>query len=152
MSDRKRGDLRRDVRAGKVGGVCAGIADYFGVELWLVRIFAIIALIFAPPPTFIAYCAAWFILDPKINNVYSNGKLYESQEDILKDNPKPTKSSDADLQQMKIKQAVWQAGETPKQALADIKYQFTKIQQRVVVMETYVTSPKFTIEREINRL
>ena len=152
MSDRQRGDLRRDVREGKIAGVCAGVADYFGIELWLVRIFAIIALIFAPPPTFIAYCAAWFILGSKINNVYSNGKVYKSADDVLKQRSEYATSDDADLRQMQIKQTVWQAGETPKQAIADIKYQFNKIQQRVVTIETHVTSPKFTLEREINRL
>lgn len=152
MSDRQRGDLRRDVREGKIAGVCAGVADYFGVELWLVRIFAIIALIFAPPPTFIAYCAAWFILDPKINNVYSNGKTYKSAEDVLNQSPRSSTVEAADLRQMQIKQTVWQSGETPKQALADIKYQFNKLQKRVGEIETHVTSPKFTLEREINRL
>lgn len=34
----KRRELLRDDRNGKIAGVCAGIADYFGWELWLVRV------------------------------------------------------------------------------------------------------------------
>ena len=31
-------ELYRDTRNGKIGGVCAGIAQYFGIEPWIVRI------------------------------------------------------------------------------------------------------------------
>ena len=30
--------LFRDPKNGKLGGVCAGLAEYFGVEIWLMRI------------------------------------------------------------------------------------------------------------------
>ena len=36
-----RGELTRDPDKGKISGVCAGVAEYFGIELWLVRIFFI---------------------------------------------------------------------------------------------------------------
>ena len=40
MTKMKR-ELLRDDRNGKIAGVCAGIADYFGWELWLVRVVTI---------------------------------------------------------------------------------------------------------------
>lgn len=152
MSDRQRGELRRDVRAGKLAGVCAGISDYFGVELWLVRIFVIIGLIFALPLTVTFYCAAWYLLEPKITNAYSNHDLYKSSPKTFSKQSSYSTPDESDIRQVHIKQTVWQAGETPEQALADIRYQFNKLQQRVGDIETHVTSPKFTLERELNRL
>ena len=55
-------NLYRDPQKGKIAGVCAGLADYFGVETWIVRLLAITGLIFAGFITFTAYIAAWFKL------------------------------------------------------------------------------------------
>lgn len=56
--------LYRDPVNGKLGGVCAGLAEYFGMETWLVRILAVSAFLlgvgfFAT----VAYIAAWLMLD-----------------------------------------------------------------------------------------
>ena len=37
-------NLYRDPQKGKIAGVCAGLADYFGVETWIVRLLAITGL------------------------------------------------------------------------------------------------------------
>lgn len=37
--------LYRDPNNGKLGGVCAGLAEYFGVEIWLMRILAVTAFL-----------------------------------------------------------------------------------------------------------
>ena len=51
-------NLYRDPQRGKIAGVCAGLAEYFGVETWIVRLLAISGLIFAGFITFTAYIAA----------------------------------------------------------------------------------------------
>ena len=38
-------ELLRDDRNGKIAGVCAGLADYFGWELWLVRVVALASVL-----------------------------------------------------------------------------------------------------------
>lgn len=38
-------------RDAMVFGVCAGLADYFGMERWMVRFFWGFALLILPPPT-----------------------------------------------------------------------------------------------------
>jgi phage shock protein C len=45
-----------------VGGVCGGIARYFGVDPTLVRVVAVIALVFALPATAVGYLLAWAIM------------------------------------------------------------------------------------------
>ncbi|MEM1173593.1 MAG: envelope stress response membrane protein PspC [Pseudomonadota bacterium] len=43
---------------GIIGGVCAGLADYFGFNLTATRFLAILSLLFAFPLTMLAYFAA----------------------------------------------------------------------------------------------
>jgi len=44
-----------------IGGVCGGLADYFRVDVTLIRIIALVAL-FAGGVGFLAYLAAWVII------------------------------------------------------------------------------------------
>ncbi|EHQ88145.1 PspC domain-containing protein [Desulfosporosinus youngiae] len=51
----------RSVRNKMIGGVCGGLADYFRVDVTLVRLIALVAL-FAGGVGFLAYLAAWVII------------------------------------------------------------------------------------------
>ena len=58
--------LYRDPSNKRIAGVCAGVADYFGLETWLVRILVVTGFfLLAGPFMLVAYIAAWFILDKK---------------------------------------------------------------------------------------
>ena len=66
------GSLRRDPSKGKIAGVCAGIAEYFGMEIWLVRILILTGFfLLAPPFFFVGYIAAWFILEKKTSGLFN---------------------------------------------------------------------------------
>ena len=52
MSSIKR-ELYRDPKRGKLAGVCAGLSDYFNMELWLVRILCITAVLLYGGPLFV---------------------------------------------------------------------------------------------------
>ena len=58
--DRK---LRLDPARKKLGGVCAGIADYLDINPLLIRVCALICLCIATQATLIAYGVAYFVLD-----------------------------------------------------------------------------------------
>lgn len=45
-----------------IGGVCGGLARYLGVDPTLVRVVAVVALVFAFPAAFIGYLLAWAIM------------------------------------------------------------------------------------------
>lgn len=52
--------------AGSVAGVCAGIAAYFGWDARLVRLAAVLGLIFGLFfPVFLSYCVLWYLLRPE---------------------------------------------------------------------------------------
>jgi len=45
-----------------IGGVCGGLARYLGVDPTLVRVVAVVALVFAFPATIVGYLLAWAIM------------------------------------------------------------------------------------------
>ncbi|WP_105168904.1 envelope stress response membrane protein PspC [Pseudoalteromonas sp. T1lg23B] len=133
MSSLKR-ELYRDPKRGKIAGVCAGLSDYFNMELWLVRILVITAVLLSGGPLFVvAYIACWFILDTK---PYSGAHKSDN------DNDDP----------ISVKFKVWQKGEPPRRALFDLKERLTRLDSRIQNMEKYVTSSEFTVSREIKKL
>ncbi len=139
--------LYRDAERGKIAGVCAGVAEYFGIELWLVRILVLSAFfLLGGPFVLVAYVAAWFILEKKptqpkrgANDYQYGGKGWQNR-------------SDEEEPKVAVKAKVWQAGEPPKQAFNDISVRFHKLETRLRRLESYVTSSEFQLNREINRL
>lgn len=51
---------RRDDRM--VAGVCSGLADYLGVDPALIRVGAVVALVFSLGVALVAYVAAWILM------------------------------------------------------------------------------------------
>jgi phage shock protein C len=62
-NDIRRPQLQLDPRHGKVGGVCAGVARYLGIQRVFVRIAAVIALLCITAPTLIIYAVTYLLLD-----------------------------------------------------------------------------------------
>jgi phage shock protein C len=150
------GSLHRDPNKGKIAGVCAGIAEFFGMEIWLVRILTLTGFFLLAPPFFlVGYIAAWFILEKK-----PQGLSTKPSEDEFA--PRSTYNkirgkgwhnvSEQELEKVVVKSKVWQAGEPPKQAFIDIKQRFEKNESRLRKMETYVTSSEFQLNRELSKL
>ncbi|KZN37519.1 envelope stress response membrane protein PspC [Pseudoalteromonas luteoviolacea] len=130
----KRRELYRDPKRGKLAGVCAGLSDYFNMELWLVRILFVTAVLLSGGPLFVViYIACWFILDKK-----------EAELEHV--------AHDHDTDPVSVKFKVWQKGEPPRQALFDLKDRLGRLDSRIQNMERHVTSTEFTVKREINKL
>lgn len=150
------GSLHRDPSKGKIAGVCAGIAEYFGMEIWLVRILTLTGFfLLAPPFFFVGYIAAWFILEKKPRGMSANTRDEEIASRATQNRAKGKgwhNVSEDDSEKVVVKSKVWQAGEPPKQAFIDIKQRFAKNETRLRKMETYVTSPQFHLNRELNKL
>ncbi|GEA11759.1 envelope stress response membrane protein PspC [Alteromonas sp. KUL49] len=144
--------LFRDPENARIAGVCSGIAQYFGIETWLVRILTVTGFfLLAGPFVFVAYIAAWFILDKKSGDgVVSETTSFQSQAGKGWRNPSQGGSNTS--QKVEVKTKVWQAGEPPKQAFHDIRTRFDNAERRLRKMETYVTSREFQLNREISRL
>lgn len=158
-----RGELYRLRREGKIAGICAGLADYFGIETWLVRIIFVSGVLFSGPFLIFAYVALWFILDvkpghekgstakPKWDNSFEREQPTERDANAAAKANAYIRSKFAEKPTL-VKETVWQAGEPPKQAFHDIASKFKGIEKRLQKLETYVTSKEFTVSREIDRL
>ncbi len=112
--------LYRDPRRGALGGVCSGLADYLGVEVWVVRLVAVTALIFASFLTILLYLAAWAMLDKK-----------------------PASAPESGFGRSPLKQHGWQQGLMPGQALSRVTNQLADLEQRLQAMERCVTSREY---------
>ena len=151
-----RGSLYRDPSRAKIAGVCAGVAEHFGIELWLVRILLVAALLLSAGTfVFVAYVAAWFILEKKPRHLRNKAKHehFTEQHQQPKSTGKGWHNVNADeAEKVVVKSKIWQAGEPPKKAFFDIKQQFENNEKRLRKVETYVTSSEFQLNREINNL
>ncbi len=153
--NKRRGELYRNPYRGKIAGVCAGIADYLGWETWLVRILVVSGVLFGMPFLIFGYVAAWFILDktPKSQQSFVDKKHQGQSKYRHQDN---SSAGDYDDQMtnesIKVKARIWQSGEPPKQAFHDIRRKFKALEGKLQAMEHYITSPEFTVSREINKL
>lgn len=124
--------LYRDPVQGKLGGVCAGIAEYFGVETWLIRILAVSAFLlglgfFAT----LAYIAACLILDKMPPQRKTQQHIYTEHH---------------------VKQKPWQAGRSAQQILQKVESELESTEKKIRHMEAYVTSSAFKVDSEFSKL
>ena len=45
-----------------IGGVCSGLADYFGVDVTLVRLIAVVGTVIGFGTLLVAYVVAWLLM------------------------------------------------------------------------------------------
>lgn len=133
--------LTRDIKHARIAGVCAGIARHFSLETWVVRIITFGALFFSGSLILFAYIAAWLILEPD-----------NKPDDRRDSNSYGQNNFGYDDYHFDIKENTWRSGEPPKQALVTIANGYQKLEQRIQQMEKHVTSQRFQVEREINKL
>ena len=114
----------RDGDRAILGGVCAGLADYFGFNLRVTRFLVFIAFLVAMPMTIFAYLAAVFLIPSR--SVRRDGA------------PDP-----------EFRRAV---RSSPAQAASDVRRRFQSLDRRLARLEKYVTSSRFELDREFRRL
>jgi len=117
--------LWRDTDRGMLAGVCAGIADYIGVEPIVVRLAAVLSLIFFFPPTIAAYIILAVALRPKPPALYASAD----------------------------EEAFWRGvGTAPTDTLHSLKRKFADLESRLGYMESQVASGDFDLHRKFRDL
>lgn len=123
--------LYRDPDNGKVGGVCAGIATFFGAEIWVVRILVVSAFLLGGGLLVVmAYLAAYLFLD-KVP--------YD-------------KRAQSPFNEHKMKNKPWQTGQSPSNLTKQLNDEFEQMETKLRKMEAYVTSSSFKVHREFKNL
>ena len=116
----------RDKRHGKVMGVCAGIADYTGFDVNLVRVCFLAAVFMSGGGVLPFYFIAGFVTPTK---------------------PRELESADREERQF------WQGVRaSPTRSARDIRSRFKDIDRRLADIESYVTTENRSLAREIDAL
>lgn len=114
----------RDPVAGKFGGVCAGLAEYFGFDLAMTRILTVVAMFFFPA-IFLVYVALWMVLPTKPVTLYRD----EDDRDFWRG--------------LRV---------SPAETLSEVRHRFRAADAKLQRMERYVTSRSFGLDREFENL
>ena len=114
-----------DKKNGKFMGVCAGIADYTGVDVTLVRIGLVLLAVLGQGIGIVAYLVVGWIAPKK-------------PRELRNETPEQTK--------------FWQGVRaSPARTVRDVRSRFREIDRRLAEVETYVTSSDSRLAREIEQ-
>lgn len=119
--------LYRNRKKGMVGGVCAGLADYFELDVVLMRIFFVVALIVTLQVALLFYIIACFALD---------------------NDPSTLTDQQGRLDERFTLRSAYER----KSLLNSVQDRFSAVEVRIRRLEAYVTSSKFKLRDEIDRL
>lgn len=115
-----------DKQNAKWAGVCAGIADYTGIDVTVVRIGMVVSTFMIGPFNIFAYFLTAWMAPRKPVEFYE-----ESREE----------------------QKFWQGVRAnPRRTARDVRSRFREIDRRLADVETYVTSSNSRLAREIEEL
>lgn len=116
----------KDKRNGKVMGVCAGIADYTGFDVTLVRILMVLGVFMGGGALIPVYLLAGWIAEDK---------------------PRELRSDDPEERRF------WQGvRQSPARTARDIRARFREIDRRLADVESYVLTSNRSLDREIEQL
>ncbi|MCC3861672.1 envelope stress response membrane protein PspC [Pseudemcibacter aquimaris] len=117
--------LYLDKQNAKISGVCAGIADYFGIDPMVVRIATVIIGLFGGGLILVGYILLAIFLDAKPVDMFESKREGE----------------------------FWKGVRTePSNTVRDVRHKFRDIERRLRAAEAHVTSPSYNLHREINDL
>lgn len=119
-----------DKRNAKIKGVCAGLAEYFGMDVTWVRLLALASITVAGPFSVIAYYVA----------ANSAGERTADVERAV-------------AKQDREEKEFWKkVRRNPRASARSVRARFRDIDRRLAAAETYLTSPDKRLAREIERL
>ena len=114
----------RNADKAMLGGVCAGLADYFGFNLRVTRILAFIGFLMAMPFSVFVYLAAVVLI------------------------PARSMAGDRPIDP-EFRQAL---RASPAQVASDVHRRFRSLDRRLAHLEKYVTSSRYQLDREFRDL
>jgi len=126
----------RDADRACLGGVCAGFANYFGVNLRVTRILVVIAFFVAMPITILVYIALVLL-------VPAESRAYASRVDRELRRKK---------RRMSRRERKLAAEEATQRAAEAVNQRRQSLDERLARIEKYVTSSRYNLDREIRNL
>lgn len=119
---------RRFVRSSDrrvLGGVCAGLSDYFGFNRTVTRVLAFIGFLMNPPLAALAYIAVVLLVPAR-----------------------PTAPADTRLDP-EFRRSL---RSSPGRTMSDVRRRFQSLDRRLARLEKYVTSSRYRLDSEFREL
>ena len=133
--------FRRNKIDGVLGGVCAGIADYTGIDVIWVRLLAIVLLFTTAPVAPLAYILAWLVVPSDKRAPYYR----EAREAVRAERRREKRRGD-----------VHAASERERRRsttnLTDVRSKFRSIETRMQDLERSITSKEWQLRRDFKDL
>jgi phage shock protein C len=126
--------LYRVPHEGVIAGVCAGLARRMGLETWVVRCFAVTGLVFMPQIVFIAYWVLCFTMR----------RVSPAEADAVFAVPGGSAG--------RVPIAGYDRGVSPRDRLRAVRESFDANERRLRRMEGYVTSSRYELDRELQKI
>jgi phage shock protein C len=121
---RRTNRLYRDPQRGMIFGVCAGLAEYFALDIKITRVLVVVAAVFGMPVVFISYLVLGIML-PRKPDAGPADRYDPVQRQVRSD---------------------------PHDMLSSVRYRFRDLDSRLQRLEKYVTSSRFDLDSEFRRL
>lgn len=112
--------LYRDPSHSWLGGVCAGIANYSGLPLLVVRVLAVLLLLSTGPIAVLTYIIMVFAVPKEPRDLYASPDAREFFQDAHRE---------------------------PVATIGQIRQQMRRVEHRLQRMEAYVTSTQFELDQ-----
>jgi phage shock protein C len=118
--------LFRDKEHAVLAGVCAGIAEYFGLNRKGVRLVTFLFILFPPFFAFIiiSYIVLAIVLPVKLGDLFENSEQAEFWRGV---------------------------SNAPSDVFGALRHRFRELNHRLEKMEAFVTSREFEIDQELGR-
>lgn len=132
--------LCRDDENAKIVGVCAGIANYYGIEAWVVRCIAVTGLLFFGSIVFPAYWIMYFVMD-------SPDSRKQAKRDSRRRRRRSRTRNGNEEPMPETRQ-----GENPRRNLRNVQTDLQEVELRLRRMESHVTSDQYELQRELHKI
>ncbi len=126
--------LYRDADRAVLGGVCAGLSRYFGMNLKVTRFLCVIAFLCAFPFALFAYVVAMFVIPS------SSSKIYDEQirDEVRRD----------EMRKDRLREEILRARPT----VGEVRERYKDMDARLAKIEKYVTSSRYELDEKLRRL
>ncbi|MEM8769484.1 MAG: PspC domain-containing protein, partial [Pseudomonadota bacterium] len=120
----------------------AGIANYYGVESWIVRCIAVTGLLFMGQLVFPAYWIMYFVMD--------DPETEEQPPKKRRDGRRRRKSRSQNTEVPLVEEPDREL--SPRRNLRNVQADLQEAELRLRRMETHVTSGQYELQRELHKI